>query len=134
MKPKPSSVKNPNANAILEHIHADFMKMLRTAELNMAELVKASDINIFLSDAAWAICATFYTVLKASPGAATFGQDTLFNTPFIADWKKIGQHRQQLTDLNTARENEGRIDNDYKGLCFILCGTVFYGTEPKLCL
>jgi hypothetical protein len=37
----------------------------------------------------------------------------LFNIPFIADWKKIAEHRQGLTDLNTAQENEGRIDYDY---------------------
>ncbi len=38
----------------------------------------------------------------------------LFDIPFIADWKKIGERRQRLTDLNIARENEGRVDNDYK--------------------
>ncbi len=38
----------------------------------------------------------------------------LFDILFIADWKKIGEHRQKLTDLNTAHENEGRIDHDYK--------------------
>jgi hypothetical protein len=38
----------------------------------------------------------------------------LFDIPFIADWQKIGKHRQQLTDLNNAHENEGRIDYDYK--------------------
>jgi hypothetical protein len=53
-------------------------------------------------------------VLKASPGAAIFGRDMLFDIPFIADWHKIGEHRQQLTDLNNARENKGRIDYDYK--------------------
>jgi hypothetical protein len=60
-------------NAMLEHIHALFTNMLCTAELDMAKLVNASDINIFLSDAAWAICSTHHTVLKASPGAAMFG-------------------------------------------------------------
>ena len=54
------------------------------------------------------------TILKTSPGAAIFGQDMLFDIPFIADWKKIGEHRQKLTDLNTARENKGRIDYDYQ--------------------
>ncbi len=78
--------------------------MLRTSKLNMAELVKASDINVFLSDAAWAIRSTYHTVLKASPGAAIFGQDMLFDIPFIADWQKIGECRQQLTDLSNARE------------------------------
>jgi hypothetical protein len=37
IKRKPTSIKNPTANAILEHIHAVFTNMLRTAELNMAE-------------------------------------------------------------------------------------------------
>ena len=38
----------------------------------------------------------------------------LFDTPFIAKWQKIGEHRQKLTDLNNAHENKGRIDYDYK--------------------
>jgi hypothetical protein len=54
----------------------------------MAEMVKASDNDIFLSDATWAICSTYHTVLKASPDAAIFGQDMLFDIPFIADWQK----------------------------------------------
>jgi hypothetical protein len=88
--------------------------MLHTAELDMAESVNVSDIDNFLSDAAWAVCSTHHTVLKASPGAAIFGQDMLFDIRFIADWKKIGEHRQKLTYVNTAHENEGRIDYDYK--------------------
>jgi hypothetical protein len=88
--------------------------MLRTSELDMAESVKASDVNVFLSDAAWAVHSTYHTVLKASPGAAIFGRDMLFDIMFIADWQKIGEHRQQLTDLDNACENEGRIDCDYK--------------------
>ncbi len=60
----------------------------------MAELVKASDIEAFLSDAAWAVRSTYHTVLIASPGAAIFGQDMLFDILFIADWQKIGEHRQ----------------------------------------
>jgi hypothetical protein len=88
--------------------------LLHTSELDMAETVKASDIDVFLSDSAWAVCFTYHTVLKASPGAAIFGQDMLFDIPFIAEWQKIGEHSQQLTDLNYARENEGRFDYDYK--------------------
>ncbi len=72
-KRKPTSVKNPQANAILEHIHAVLENVLRTSELDMAKTVKPSDIDVFLSDAAWAVCSTYHTVLKASPGAAIFG-------------------------------------------------------------
>ncbi len=80
----------------------------------MACSVNASDINIFLADDAWAIRSTHHTVFKASPDAAIFGQDMLFDIPFIADCNKIGEHRQRLADLNTARVIEGRIDYDYK--------------------
>ncbi len=53
-------------------------------------------------------------MLKASPGAAIFGRDMLFDIPFIADWQEIGEYRQRLTDLSNARENEGRIDYYYE--------------------
>ena len=38
----------------------------------------------------------------------------LFDIPFVADWKKIGDHRQSLTDRNNEHENRQRIDYDYK--------------------
>jgi hypothetical protein len=65
------------------------MNMLHTAEINTANSVKPSDINVFLSDAAWAIFSTYHTALKSLPGAAILGQDMLFDIPFIADWKKM---------------------------------------------
>ena len=63
---------------------------------------------------AWAICSTYHTVLKASPGAAIFGRDMLFDIPFIADWNKIGDYRQRQTDCNTRCENKTCVDWDYK--------------------
>ena len=88
--------------------------MLHTTELDMANTVVTSDIDAFLADAAWAICSTYHTVLKASPGAALFGQDMLFDIPFLADWNKIGDHRQCQTDLNMEHENCSSRDWDYK--------------------
>ena len=55
--------------------------MLRTAEIDMADSVDASDIDTLLTNVAWAICSTYHTVLKASPGAAIFGRDMLFDIP-----------------------------------------------------
>jgi len=73
--------------------------------VGMADTVVTSDINAFLTDAAWAIRSTYHTVLKAPPGAAIFGLDVLFDIPFLADWNKIGDHMQHQTDLNTECEN-----------------------------
>ncbi len=38
----------------------------------------------------------------------------LFNIPFLADWNKIGKHKQHQTDLNTASENCPPHDWDYQ--------------------
>ncbi len=67
--------------------------MLRTSELDMAKTIIPDDIDVFLDNMAWAIRSTYHTVLKASPGAAIFGRDMLFDIPFIADWNKIGDYR-----------------------------------------
>jgi hypothetical protein len=88
--------------------------MLRTAELDMADSVTPDDVDVFLDNAAWAIGSTYHTVLKASPGAVVFGQDMLFDIPFVADWRKIGEQRQSLTNRGNQRENTKRIDYNYK--------------------
>jgi hypothetical protein len=79
--------------------------MLRTAELDMADSVTPDDIDVFLDNAAWAIRSTYHTILKASPGAAIFGQDMLFDISFMADWHKIGERRQLLTNRGNQQEN-----------------------------
>jgi hypothetical protein len=80
--------------------------MLRTAEIDMADSVTLDDVDVFLDSAAWVIFSTHHIVLKASPGAAIFVWDMLFDIPFIADWNKIRDYRQHQADLRTAHENK----------------------------
>jgi hypothetical protein len=89
-------------------------QMLRTAEIDMANTVTPDDVDVFLDNAAWTIFSTYHTVLKASPGAAIFGRCVLFDIPFMADWHKIREHRQSLTDCSNQCKNTGHIDYDYK--------------------
>ena len=81
------------------------MAMLHTAELDMTDTVSKSDIADFLTNAVWAVRSTYHTVLKTSPGGVIFGRDMLFDVPFLADLKELGEYRQSQTDNNTAREN-----------------------------
>ena len=98
----------------MERVHQLLGQMLRTADINMANSVTPDDVDVFLDNAAWADCSPYHTVFKTSPGAAIFGQDMLFDIPFIAEWNKIGDYRQRQTDLSTAQENKQRVDYDYK--------------------
>ncbi len=80
----------------------------------MANSVTPDDVGVFLDNVAWAVRSTYHMVLKASPGAAIFGQDMLFDIPFVADWRKIGERRQSLTNRGNQRKNAKRNDYNYK--------------------
>jgi hypothetical protein len=71
----------------------------------MANSVTPDDVDVFLDNAAWAIHSTYHTVLKAFPGAAIFGRDMLLDIPFVAEWRKIGERRQSLTNRGNQRKN-----------------------------
>ncbi len=88
--------------------------MLCTAELDIANSVTPNEVNVFIDNEAWAILSTYHTVLKASPGAAIFGHDMLFEIPFVADWHKIGEQRQSLTNRGNQQENAKQTDYNYK--------------------
>jgi hypothetical protein len=88
IKRKPTTIKNPQANAILECLHQVLVQVLCTSKLDMAKTIILNEVNVILDNAAWAIRSTYHTVLKASPGAAIFGCNMLFDIPFIAYWNK----------------------------------------------
>ncbi len=93
----------------MERVYQVLGRMLHTAELDMANSVTPDDVDVFLDNTAWAIHSTYHTVLKASPGAAIFKQDMLFGIPFVADWRKIGEQRQLLTNRGNQCKNAKQI-------------------------
>jgi hypothetical protein len=38
----------------------------------------------------------------------------LFDIPFVADWKQIGEYRQNQTNRSNTRETNKQVDYDYK--------------------
>ena len=113
IKCKPTMIKNPRANAVLERVHGVFGNMMRTCDLDMAITVNSDLVDNFLVGAACAIRATHHTVLQATPGAAIFGRDMLFDIPFIADWTSIGKRRQIQVDKDALHQNQKRVDYEY---------------------
>ena len=58
LKRSPTTIKNPQANAILERQHAIIGDMMRTLGLDMRDSVDESDIDEFIVNVAWAIRST----------------------------------------------------------------------------
>ena len=52
LKRKPTSIKNPQANAILERVHQVVMAMVCTSELDMADSVAPNDVDTLLTNVA----------------------------------------------------------------------------------
>ena len=113
LKRKPTTIKNPQANAILERIHAVVANMIRTSGIDMQDTCTPQMVDELLTNIAWAVRSTYHTVLKTTPGAAIFGRDMLFDIPYLADWNQIRKRRQTLVDQSCARTNKRRIDFDY---------------------
>jgi hypothetical protein len=83
-KHKPTTIKNPQANAILECLHQVLAQMLCTAELNMAKTVTPDDVNVFLDNVTWAICSTYHTVLNSLSAKSVLAGEKLVATYSIS--------------------------------------------------
>ena len=67
IKPTPTSVKNRQANAILERVLQVLGDMLRTKEIQKHTLDEIDPWSEILASVAWAIRSTHHTTLQASP-------------------------------------------------------------------
>lgn len=71
VKAVPTTVKNPQTNAVLERVHQVLGNMLRMFELQTfteAELENPRLLESVVANICFAIRSTFHTVLQASPG------------------------------------------------------------------
>ena len=73
IKVKAASVRNPQANAIIERIHQTIGNIVRTFELQDNYLDEDDPFAGVLSAAAFAVRATYHTTLQKTPGQLVFG-------------------------------------------------------------
>ena len=113
MKRKPTTTYNPQANGIVERVHAVLNDILRTFELEERDLDPHDPFSEFLSAAAFAIRATYHTTLQATPAQLVFGRDMILPVAITANWGRIKERRQEEINRNNARENRGRVPHEY---------------------
>ena len=114
IKGKPITVRNPQANAIVERIHQVIANMIRTFELENNYLDEDDPWKGILSATAFAVRSTFHTTLRKSPGQLVYGRDMILNIKHVANWELIRKRKQDLIDKNNMRENANRIPYIYK--------------------
>ena len=112
IKYQPTTVKNPQANALIERTHLTMGDKLRTTIFEGEDWL--SDVDQQLQATAWAIRSTINSASNYSPGQLAFGYDMIFQARVIVDWEAIKQKKRALREHNNIRENRSRIAHTYQ--------------------
>ena len=108
-----TTVKNPQAQSLVERMHLTLEDMLRT------KIIPESDnwmdqVDYLLQTCAFSIRAIVSSNNEYSPAQLAFGVDMLFRTKVRIDWELLKRKRQLQAEQNNKKENKTRIDHVYK--------------------
>lgn len=106
IKAKPITTKNPQANAICERVHLEIQNVIRCHE--------GVDWKKVIYYAAFAVRASYHSILNASPGQLIFGQDMISRQLHDANWSYMSKRRFEAILADNDRENDKRIENFYQ--------------------
>ena len=112
----PITVKNPQANAIIERAHLTIGNQIRALQAanapnNAAMAFEIADTAI--ASAQRAIRTAVHKSFGLSPGTFVFRRDMLLNIPTVVDLQQIQHRRQALADKNNLNENRRRRYKNY---------------------
>jgi hypothetical protein len=106
IKAKPITSKNPQANAICERVHLEILNVIRCHE--------KVDWKKSIHYAAFAVRASYHSILNASPGQIIFGQDMISRQLHNANWSYMSKRRFESILNENDRENEKRLEHFYQ--------------------
>jgi hypothetical protein len=110
---KLTTVKNPQANGILECTHQVIGNLLCSSRLIAQDLDTVSAQQELLMPLMWAINTTFHTTLKASPAQLAFNRDMILPTSFAANWYAINSCKQAQSQSAADAENHKCIPHEF---------------------
>ena len=117
IRSKPTTIKNPQANAVCERMHktvADILRSIIKEDPPRRRADVEQKIDNALSTCVHALRCAINHTMKTSPGAMVFNRDMLMNVQLLVDLESIRGRRQQKIDDNTKRNNNKRIDHNYQ--------------------
>ena len=113
IKPKCTTIKNPQANSPVERIHQVLRHMFLTKNLKERILDTIDPFGEILASVAWAVRASYNNATAATPAQLVFGRDMMLNLTTMINWKELSLRKQESVDKSNLRENLKRVDYDY---------------------
>ena len=110
---KPITIRNPQANAMVERAHQTIHNMIRTNQIRDKRDLTFESWKGVLSALGFAMRATVHTTNRATLSQLVFGRDAMLNVTFEANWQYIKDRKQKLIQQNNKRENAKRIPHEY---------------------
>jgi transposase InsO family protein len=116
-----TTVKNPQANSVIERAHLTIGDMLRTFDFESLDVPVGVDylktmvdvVQGFISSVAFALRAGYHSALQCSPTQAVFGRDMFFPVRYTANWIFQRERLQERARVDNRRENKRRIPHQY---------------------
>ena len=97
------TVRNPQANSIIERMHQTLASMFRSLLLEHKQQdcnLTASDLDnwvtMAIASCTYAINATIHTTTKTSPGAFVFHRDMILPIQSLANWELIRRKKTAM--------------------------------------
>jgi hypothetical protein len=108
-----TTVKNPQANGILECTHQVIGNLLCSRCLVAEDLGTISAQQELLMPVMWAINTTFHTTLKVNTAQLAFNHDMILPTSFAANWYAINSCKQAQSQSATDAKNHKCIPHEF---------------------
>ena len=110
---KPITVRNPQANAIVERIHQVIANIIHTFKLENNYSDEDDPWKGILSATSFGIHSTYHMILQKMPGQLVFGRDMILNIIHRANQEYVRQKKQERINKNNERENKKTIPHNY---------------------
>ena len=108
IKPVPTTIKNPQANAMVERGHQVVLNMLSTKDLDNKVLYHIDPWGETLASIAWAISASYHRTIMSTQGQSIFDRDILFNLALVLYCKFVNTETQRQVDIDNVKEMLGK--------------------------
>ena len=109
LKKRNATDYNPQANAILEHMHQVLGDALRAFELEKREFKDDDPFEPFLSAVACTMRSACHATLQVTPGQMAFGCNMILPIQIKTDWALMAQHKQSGMNKSAIKENAHRL-------------------------
>jgi hypothetical protein len=111
----PTTIKNPQSNAICERMHSTIENMIRTRLHNIHINQAPNDfMDTIIADAIFALRASIHQTMQTTPSIIAFHRDMLLNIPTFINLANIQYLRQQQVNRDAERQNANRNNHQYQ--------------------